>query len=103
MVSSIKDNANLSWQTRVNKFDAIDSGYPAIFYAYSNLPILNDQITLKTNAVSTQYQLIVFAIHGTVSFDSSSSLPVVSQGTHSTKPKISFNTTNGGEVLLAYV
>ncbi|MFI5421385.1 MAG: hypothetical protein ACHQ1H_10505 [Nitrososphaerales archaeon] len=102
-VSSIHDTANLNWHTRLNKFNAIDSGYPAMFYAYSKISLANDQITLKTSASSTQYELTAFAIHGVVSFDSSHSLPAVSLGMPSPTPKISFKTSKGGEVILAYI
>jgi len=51
---------------------------------------------------STQYQLVVFAMHGITFFDSSSSIPLVLQPLHSKYGNVSFNTTGGREVGLAY-
>ncbi len=100
-VSSITDSAGLNWQTRVNKPNAQAAGFSAVFYAYSTQILSKDKITLVTSADSTEHQLTAFAMHGVVSFDSSPLLPIATVE-HGSKGKISFNTTSGGEVLLAY-
>lgn len=95
-VSGISDSAGLTWHQRYQNGEINE------WYAFASNLLSSDKVTVSFSKPSIEYQIVAFGVFGASSFDPNSGLPAVASGS-STSPSVSFSTSGGYDLVMAFM
>ena len=103
-VTGVSDSQKLVWRPRYQNTGVFQNVGLFEWYAFAPKALSSDTITVSFSETATNYQIVAFSVYGGIisNFDPNSGLPPFASGS-STSPSVTFSTSNGNDLVIAYM